>query len=331
MARRDTVATVAAKFLERYAKATTREATWRETERILNKEVLPRWRSRAIQEITRRDVLELLDRITDRGAPIMANRTLATVRRMFAWCVERDMLPVSPCTGVKPPGPEHCRDRVLSDDELRLVWYACDEIGWPFGPVTKMLLLTGQRRDEVAEMCWSEVNLEKKLWVIPHDRMKNDVAHEVPLSDAAASLLRNLPRIRSRPGFVFTTTGESAVGGFSRAKDRLDTAVLDLMRKDAITRPADSAKIDAPTRWTFHDLRRTCASGMARLAVNLPVIEKILNHTSGSFGGVVGIYQRHSFSDEKRAALEAWSRFVTHLISGKSAHGMTSIQIGSSN
>src|SRR5262249_51483463 len=178
MARRDTVAAVAAEFLERYAKGNTRESTWRETERILNKEVLPRWRGRPIQEITRRDVLELLDRIADRGAPIMANRTLATVRRMFGWCVERDVLPASPCTGVKPPGLEQSRDRILSDGELRLVWYACDKIAWPFGPLTKILLLTGQRRDEVAEMRWSEVDLEKKLWVIPRERMKNGVAHE---------------------------------------------------------------------------------------------------------------------------------------------------------
>jgi integrase len=318
MARRDTVAAVAAEFLERYAKANTREATWRETERILNKEVLPRWGSRSIQEITRREVLELLDRITDRGAPIMANRTLATVRRMFAWCVERDMLPTSPCTGVRPPGPEHARDRILSDDELRLIWHACDEIRWPFGPLTKMLLLTGQRRDEVAEMCWSEVDLEKRLWVIPRERMKNDVAHEVPLSDAAASLLRSLPRIRSRPGLVFTTTGESAVGGFSRAKERLDTAVLELMRNDPVLRDAEPSKIDASARWTFHDVRRTCATGMARLGVNLPVIEKILNHTSGSFGGIVGIYQRHSFSEEKRAALETWCRFIMRLVNSGS-------------
>jgi len=148
--------------------------------------------------------------------------------------------------------------------------------------------------------------------------MKNDVAHEVPLSDAAASLIKYLPRIRSGPGLVFTTTGETAVGGFSRAKDRLDAAALELMRKDAIARRADPRKIEGLTRWTFHDLRRTCASGMARLGVNLPVIEKILNHTSGSFGGIVGIYQRHSFSEEKRAALETWSRFITRLVSSRS-------------
>jgi len=284
--------------------------------------VLPRWRDRTIQEVTRREVLELLDSIADRGAPIMANRTLATVRRMFGWCVERDILPMSPCIGVKPPGAERSRDRILSDDELRFVWYACDGIGWPFGPLTKILLLTGQRRDEVAEMCWSEVDFEKKVWVIPRERMKNDVAHEVPLSDAAVSLIRNLPRIQSRSGLVFTTTGESAVGGFSRAKDRLDTAVLQLMRKDAIARPAVSGNIYAPSRWTFHDLRRTCASGMARLGVNLPVIEKILNHTSGSFGEIAGIFQRHSFAEEKRAALETWGRFIMRLVSGESTPTM---------
>jgi integrase len=170
-------------------------------------------------------------------------------------------------------------------------------------------------------MCWSEVDFDKKLWVIPRDRMKNDVAHEVPLSDAATSVLRDLPRVKSRPGLVFTTTGESAVGGFSRAKARLDAAVLELMRGNALAPSADSVKIAAPIRWTFHDLRRTCASGMARLGVNLPVIEKILNHTGGSFGGVVGVYQRHSFSMEKRIALESWSRFIMRLVGSELALG----------
>jgi integrase len=136
-------------------------------------------------------------------------------------------------------------------------------------------------------MTWSELDLDTKVWTIPRERTKNDMAHEVPLSDPAIEILRSMPKISGRARYVFTTTGTTPVGGFSRAKDRLDTAV------SAMTDRAESL-----ARWTFHDLRRTAASGMARLGINLPVIEKVLNHTSGSFAGIVGVYQRHSFADE---------------------------------
>jgi len=299
---RDLFEKVAAQFLERYAKANTRESTWREAERLLNRDVVPNWKGRAVREISRRDVIELLDRKVDEGSPIMANRVLAAVRRLFGWCVERGILETSPCFGVKAPAPERSRDRVLSDLELRLVWKACDTIGWPFGPLTRLLILTAQRRDEVSEMTWSEVDLDAKVWTIPRERTKNDVAHEVPLSDATVEILRSLPIVIGKPRYVFTTTGATPVGGFSRAKDRIDAAVSTM-----------TVGAEPLLRWTFHDLRRTAASGMARLGINLPVIEKVLNHTSGSFAGIVGVYQRHSFADEKRCALEKWSRFVLSL------------------
>jgi integrase len=299
---RDLFENVAAQFIERYAKANTRESTWRETERLLNRDVLPKWKGRAVREISKRDVIELLDSKVDDGSPIMANRVLATVRRLFGWCVERGILEISPCIGVKSPAPERSRDRVLVDGELRLVWKACDDIGWPFGPLTKLLILTAQRRDEVSEMNWSELDLDAKLWTIPRERTKNDVAHQVPLSDASVEILCSMPKVVGRARYVFTTNGMTPVGGFSRAKDRIDTAISK-MRGSA----------EPLAHWTFHDLRRTAASGMARLGIDLPVIEKVLNHTSGSFAGIVGVYQRHSFADEKRSALDAWARSVLSL------------------
>jgi len=153
-----------------------------------------------------------------------------------------------------------------------------------------VLILTGQRRNEVAEMRWQKIDFEKRLWTLPKWRCKNDVEHVVPLSTAAITILNGLPKVASSGGFVFTTNGESPISGFARAKDRLGAALLDM--------PA----------WTLHDIRRTFASGMARLGVNLPVIEKLLNHVSGSFAGVVGVHQRHSFADEKRAAMDTWAR-----------------------
>ncbi|MGE9007151.1 tyrosine-type recombinase/integrase [Leptospira interrogans] len=310
--KRDLFENVAREFIERHAMKSTRETTWRETARILGLrpdaegklvevggDVIPAWKGRKVQDITKRDVIALLDAVNDR-APIMANRVLAAVRKLFNWCLARDVIQVSPCTLIEPPAPERSRDRILNDDELRLVWNAADADASPFGPLVKMLILTGQRLAEVGGMRWSELDLETKLWTLPAERVKNGERHEVPLSDIAVEILKALPRIKTTKGFVFTTTRDVAVSGFSRAKDRLDAAVVASL--------ADGAK--PPEHWTFHDLRRTMASGMARIGIQLPVIEKVLNHSSGSFRGVVGVYQRHSYAEEKRAALVAWADFV---------------------
>jgi integrase len=223
---------------------------------------------------------------------------LAATRKMFAWAVARDIIAASPCAGVKPPSPEQPRDRVLNDDELRLVWLAADQIGWPFGPLVQLLALTGQRRDEVARMRWEEIDLENRLWTLPTERTKNNKRHEVPLSVPAVDILKSAPRLAGSD-LIFTTNGATPVSGYSKAKRALD----------ALLAP------DTP-HWTLHDLRRTCASGMARLGINLPVIEKVLNHASGSFAGIVGVYQKHSFADEKRRALEAWGRHIQKLARG---------------
>jgi integrase len=255
-----------------------------------------------MHEITRRDVLDILDRVVDGGAPIAANRVHAAVRKFFNWAVARDILAASPCTGVKPPTAERARERVLSDDELRFVWQATDKLGGTFGPLVKLLALTGQRRDEVARMRRDELNLDARLWTLPAERTKNNKPHEVPLSNAAFAVLQNVPRIAGSP-FVFPTNGgASPVSGYSEGKRRLDALL-----------PADMPA------WRLHDLRRTCATGLARCGINLPVIEKVLNHASGSFAGIVGVYQKHSFADEKRQALEAWGNFVAALVEGKAA------------
>jgi integrase len=232
---------------------------------------------------------------------------LAAVRKFFNWLVGRDVLMVSPCTLVTPPAAEQSRERILSDDELRLVWEAAHGDGWPFGPLVKLLILSGQRLSEVGGMRWDEVDLPGKLWTLPPERVKNRQRHEVPLSNAAVEILSALPRIKTTKGFVFTTRRDAAVSGYSRAKDRLDASI-------AAALPSDASAIE---HWTYHDLRRTLSSGMARLGIQLPVIEKVINHTSGSFRGVVGVYQRHSFSDEKRKALDAWASFVLQIVAGQ--------------
>jgi integrase len=297
----DSIERVVDQFIERHCKRLNRPKTARETERLLRQHVLPRWRGRSIDSITRRDVLDVLDRVVDSGAPIMANRTLAAVRKLFNWAASRDIIASSPCAGVKPPSAETARDRVLSDEELRAVWQAADKTGFPFGSIVKLLILTGQRRDEVGQMRWSEIDIDKRLWTLPRERVKTGQPHEVPLSDAALAVLREVPRINDSP-LVFTTNGTTVFSGYSKCKSRLEELL-----------PSDMP------HWTLHDARRTLASGMARLNINLPVIEKVLNHSSGSFAGIVGVYQRHSFADEKRRALETWGNFVSALVNEKSS------------
>jgi integrase len=206
---------------------------------------------------------------------------------------------------VEPPASENSRDRILTDDELRLVWNAADSEGWPFGPILKVMILTGQREGEVAGMRWRELDLEGKLWTLPARRVKNDELHTVPLPDAAVEIIKGLPHIKTSEGFVFASRRGAAVTGFSRAKDRID---------EATTKATQGKPLPA---WVLHDLRRTVASGMARLGIQLPVIEKVLNHKSGTFRGIVGVYQRHTYEPEKCAALGAWASHVESVVSGK--------------
>jgi integrase len=296
----DTFGAVTHDYLERHLRANRRPSTYHEAKRDLEHDALPKWRNRPIASITRGAVIDLVDEIIGRGAGVMANRTLARLRNLFNWAVEKERLAASPIGRMKLPTQERSRDRVLSDDELRRFWQACEEIGPPFGPLCKLLLLTAQRRDEVAGMTWAEVDLNKNIWVIPRHRVKNDREHEVQLSAAAVKALKSIARTTG-DGFVFTTTGETAVSGFSKAKRRLDAVMLAL-------------KGDAIPEWTLHDLRRTATSGMARLNFPPHVVDKVLNHVGGAISGVAAVYNRHAYLDERRAALEAWGRYVEGLM-----------------
>ena len=333
---RDLVKAVAAQFLDRYLKPRAKPGYYKSVSGILNKDVLPRWGERRIQEIGRRDVLDLLDAITERGATVQANRVLAAVRKLFNWAVSRDVIAGSPAAGVKAPAPETSRDRILTDDELRLFWRACDQLGYPFGPLGKLMLLTGARRAEAAGLRRSELSSDRMIWTLPAARTKNSRAHAIALSPPAraaiaeaptvalskADLAAGVPRHGKHRDLVFSTTGRTAVSGYAKWKARIDAAMLEVARKDATERDEDPADVKLEP-WTFHDLRRTVASGMARLGVGLPVIERCLNHVSGSFGGVAGIYQRYSFAEEMKAALETWGAHVEAVAAGASASNVT--------
>ena len=299
---RDLFGTVARRFVDRYAKPKNR--SWAESARLLglrpdpdNEGVLvdipggltdpKKWGKRRIQDISRRDVIDLLDGIIDRGAPVVAVRTLAALRKMFGWCVEGEIVDANPVHGLKPRAPVRSRDRVLSDDELARVWRTTRATPYPFGPAIRLLILTGARREEIGALAWPEVQGDAIR--LEGERTKNAEPRTVPLSTVARQIVDALPTIGT---YVFTTTGETPVSGWSKAKGILD----------------DSADV---RDWRIHDLRRTVATGLQRLGFRLEVIEAVLGHTSGSRAGIVGVYQRHAFDSEKREALAAWSRYVT--------------------
>jgi integrase len=322
----DRVEAVAALFVERYAKRSVGALWARETERLLKVEVIPKLGSKRLGEVGRADIHNLLDGIVDRGSPFTANRTLAVLRRMCNWAIERGIIAASPVEKIKPPAVEDARDRVLGDDEIRLTWRAFERIGWPFGPIAKLLLLTGARRDEIAEGRWSEIDLAAKTWTIAKERSKNGTAHEIPLSDAAVSILQGLPRIGDKKdGFTFTTTGQSPVSGFSRAKAAIDTAIVEVLKEQAAERGEDPAKVRALAGWVFHDMRRTAASGMAGLGIAPHVVEAVLNHKSGTIKGVAAVYNRYSYATEKRQALDAWARRLAAIVGGAAASNVVEL------
>ena len=256
------------------------------------------WLSRPAERLTRRDVVQLLDSVP----PSMARATAAYGRACFGWGVKRDSVPGNPFVSL-PVQAVAKRDRVLDDAELPRVWRATFNASPPFGPMVRLLLLTGQRRDEIRGMRWSEVSADLTMWTIPGERTKNGVPSLVPLSAPAQDLLRDrLDAVRGqRRGLVFPGEGGAVMfGNWSKSKAALDKAA-------------------GVTGWRLHDLRRTVATGLQRLGVRLEVTEAVLNHVSGSRAGIVGIYQRHDWAAEKRTALDGWAARLLAVAEGADA------------
>lgn len=277
--------------------AQPRNKSWREADRILEREFIASFGQRDIREIKRFDVLEMMDAAIARGSSYQANRILSHVRKLFNWCVERGIVEVSPIVGLKPPTKEISRERVLEDDEIVRLLRACRNDVYPFRQFAPLLLATAQRRGELAEMQWSEIDSDAKTWVIPSERSKNGKAHVVPLSAFALQLLDEIPRFLDCD-YVFTTTRKSPVSGFSKALRRL-------------------SECSQTTDWRWHDLRRTAASGMARQGVAPHVVEKILNHVSGIISGVAAVYNRHAYDKDKVEAMEVWGQTLERLNAGQ--------------
>jgi integrase len=264
----------------------------REIARLLRREVGSTWAGRSIHEITKRDVVDLVTAIEQRGAPAAANKALKVTKTFLRWCVGRAVLDQSPAEGVPLPSKEVARDRVLDDNELTQVILAARKIGGPYGGIVEFLALTGQRREEVANMTWDEVDFGRRVWTLPKSRTKNAKAHLVHLSEQAMAVLA---RAEQRGPYVFSLLGTKPFPGFSRAKRRLD-------------------QLSGMAEWRLHDLRRTCVSGMARLGIAPHVADKILNHQSGTISGVVAVYQRHEFLSQRQEALETWGAHVARIV-----------------
>jgi integrase len=296
----DKIETVVAAFLELHVRRKTRASSARVTEGAFNQIVLPAWRGRTIGSIRRRDVIELVEGVAADGRGYHANRVLAALSKLFNWLVARDVLAFSPVVGVEPPHKEEARTRVLSDDELRALWLACESDG-ALGQAIRLLILTGQRRNEVSRMSWPEIDEERRLWTLPAARTKNAREHVVPLSLQAWVLIESRPRFADHP-FVFSADGRRPVNNWDKAKHRISAR----------------AKIAADS-WRLHDLRRTAASGMQKLGISIPVVEKALNHQSGVFRGIVSTYQTHDYADEIRIALQKWADRVEEIVGGKPA------------
>jgi integrase len=287
-----------------YCREHNRENTARETERLLRAGFVPSWGERDIQSITRNDVNVVLDGYLAEGSPSAAIHALAAVRKFFNWCVERGLLEASPCERIGRPAPIRSRERTLDDLELAAVWAGAEQVGYPYEQLVQLLLLTAQRRGEVAGMLWSELDLEKAVWLLPASRTKNKRPHYVPLSGGALRIISSLSR--AHPAYVFPARGndEATLSGFSKFKRRLDTLA------------------GLSEAWTLHDLRRSAATGMAGLGVPPHIVERILNHVSGSFGGVAGIYNRFAYEAEMRQALEMWGGHLEKISAQRRAGDM---------
>ncbi len=289
-------------FIEKHAK---RNRAWQNVQALFANQVTPAWNGRALSDIGRADVVALLDRVEAKYSVYHANRVLAAVRKLFNWAVLRGMIPASPIVQGMAREGEEARDRYLTLDEIAAVWRGAQRLGYPFGPFVQMLLLTGQRRSEVADLRWAAIDLEARTWTLDATDTKAGRRHAVPLSDMALDILAPLPRLTDGAGvaspYVFTTNGRSPVSGFSKAKMILD-------------REMGAAGASLP-EWRFHDLRRTVATHMGDVLGIAPhIIGAVLNHAAQ--GVTQKVYARGTLEFDKRRALQAWARLLHVLTEG---------------
>ncbi len=277
---------VAERWLETVSKP--KNKSWKSQQRNLEIHVYPKWRRRRLTAIKKADVRDLLDGIE---GEVLPNRVLATIRPIFRWALEHDWIDLSPAEGIAKPRAEKVRDRVLDMDEIARIWNAAGLLGYPFGSFLRLLILTAQRRSEVAGMTWASIDKKDAQWTLEGAETKASRAHLVPLAPLAMSELENLPELGD---FIFTSTGKAPIGQFAKAKRTLDEYI--------------AAKGGPLKSWRLHDIRRSAATHMVRLGVSETVVSRVLNHAAQ--GITARVYALHSYAPEKRNALEKWAAEV---------------------
>ena len=307
----DLIESIARIYVTRYAKPQLRPHSVRLIEGMLARNILPKWGKRRLSSITKREIAAFNDDLADR-APVAANRTLSLLKSMSRWAVGRGLVDASPFAGIEKPTQETPRDRVLDSAEIAALMTALDGESYPVKELVTVLLLTGARRSEVAEAKWSEFDLEARVWRLPAVRAKNGREHTLPLPEKVIDILRGLPRFEGAEYVFSFHGGKRPVTNFNW-KARLDEGV------------ARALGTEVPA-FTLHDLRRTCASGMAALGLAPHVVEAVLNHKSGTVRGVAAVYNRYSYRAEMLAALTAWSRRVDEIASSESASNVVALR-----
>jgi len=304
----NTFKTIGERFMKQHVGPRLALSTHREYRRALFGPDTAEWANRPVSSITRADVRAVIDAMVERGSPSAANNTLAYLAKFFNWCAEKDLVDVPPTDRLKKPGPKNVGERTLTEAEIAEVWQAFGAEGGAFCDLFKLLLLTGQRRGEVAGMRRGELSSldgDRPLWDIPSDRTKNSRPHSVPLAPQAVTIINARPEI-GEVGLLFTTTGKTPVSAFSKTKERVD---------GRIARRREEAGLSPMPDWTLHDLRRTMVTMMnERLGIAPHVVESCVNHVSGGAkAGVAGVYNKALYLTERRAAMIAWAEFVRAL------------------
>ena len=320
---KDTFGIIAARYLEK-RRADLKPRSFEQVETHLTKH-WARFDRLPMHEIAKRDIAIRLGEIAEgtptekKRGPIAANRARASLSSFFSWAMAEGIVDINPVIATNRQGAEKTRDRVLSDAELTEIWSASN--GDDYGNIVRMLILTGQRRDEVGAIARSELDLSGRKWTIPSARTKNSREHEVSLSDAALAILKSaIARDGREEREALFGDGSAGHGfsGWSKAKAALDERIA----KAAVD--AKDKKKRAP--WRVHDIRRTVATRMIDLGVLPHVVEAVLNHVSGHKAGVAGVYNRAIYSAEKRQALDLWAAHIEALVAGKPASNVTPLR-----
>lgn len=301
--RREAVDLAFSNYADLFARSCKRDGWRRLVERSIRLYLKPTFGMKPLPAITKVDVVSVLDQMPPEQ---VANRrnVFAVMRRLFRWAVSRGDIDRSPMEGMETPPAVKPRERWLKDGELRHIWNATPECHPCFGPIVRLLIVTGQRREEVSGMNWQELSRFERLWTLPGSRTKNGEPNSIPLNDLAIAELDRQARGDKWPrkGRIFATATGAGFTGYAKGKVKLDSAI-----EERCGEPLDA--------WRLHDLRRTLATNFQRLGVRFEVTEAVLNHVGSSRAGVAGIYQRHDWKDEKRQALDAWNDHLAMVLS----------------